>query len=446
VTLLVAAHPEWEAWKAKHSKEYEAIEEMKRQQIWEENRIYIKKYNEANNGVQLEMNHFGDLTTTEFGERHLGGYIPSKQRLGATFLGTHVHDGNSTLPDSVDWTANGAVTPVKNQGQCGSCWSFSTTGAMEGAWFLHTKKLVSLSEQQLVDCAHNGNQGCHGGSMDAAFTFEKGVNVCTEDSYPYQGADGTCKTSCTTGIPKGGVTGLKDVAHDEQSMMSAVAQQPVSIAIEADKSVFQFYKSGVLQSMCGTNLDHGVLAVGYGELAGKKYWKVKNSWGATWGQEGFILLQRGKGGSGECGILQDASYPVVGGSPGPAPGPTPGPSPTPPPAPTGSHYDKPPCLSDEMQAQIQGTDGVLCAPKCTGQTCPTDVPAGTTDQPKCVLQDQSGNHYCALTCLLGGCPTGASCKHISLLTGICMFPSGEYATSNTMTTMSLANGENDMVI
>merc|ERR1711974_522427 len=157
------------------------------------------------------------------------------------------------------------------------------------------------------------DSGCNGGLMDNAFQFAENNAICTETSYPYKAVGGSCKaSSCTTGIPKGGVTGFKDVTVDsEQALMSAIQQGPVSIAIEADKSVFQLYTSGVLTGTCGTNLDHGVLAVGYGTEDGTDYWLVKNSWGASWGANGYIKLLRGKGGSGECGILKSASYPVV---------------------------------------------------------------------------------------------------------------------------------------
>jgi KDEL-tailed cysteine endopeptidase len=208
----------------------------------------------------------------------------------------------------------------------------------------------------------------------------------------------------------------------EQALMSAVAQQPVSIAIEADKPVFQLYKSGVLSGMCGSQLDHGVLVVGYGTgTNGGDYWKVKNSWGASWGMNGYVLLKRGQSGAGECGILSQPSYPIVSGS-GPSPSPPSPPSPPVPPTPSTTHYEKPPCQSDEMAAQIQGASGDVCAPHCDNSPCPTDVPPGTTAKPQCALQDQSsGSKYCALTCFLGGCPTGATCQHIGLA-GICMYP------------------------
>merc|ERR1712193_78841 len=231
----------------------------------------------------------------------------------------------------------------------------STTGSLEGAWEIATGNLVSLSEQQFVDCSKSfGNMGCNGGLMDNAFKYAEQNAICTEASYPYKAKGGKCQaSSCTIGIPKGGVTGFKDVApKDLQAMEEAVAQQPVSIAIEADQRVFQMYHSGVLTSTCGTKLDHGVLAVGYGTLDGPDYWKVKNSWGPSWGAEGYILLEKGKNSAGECGIKMQPSYPVVSGKPGPAPSPPPGPSPGPsppspptppsPPSPSKSHYEKPP--------------------------------------------------------------------------------------------------------
>jgi len=439
--LLVGAsadiQQEWNNFKMTYGKTYNGIdEEQKRFGIFKDNYDFIVKTNAQSLSYKLGVNLFTDLTGDEVAASYTG-LKPKSTWADLPHLGTMQYSGKA-LADSVDWTTKGAVTPVKNQGQCGSCWSFSTTGALEGAWQIAGNTLTSLSEQQFVDC-DKVDQGCNGGLMDNAFQFAEKNAICTEGSYPYKGVDGTCQaSSCTVGIPKGDVTGYKDVAKDDmQALMEAVTQQPVSIAIEADKSAFQSYQSGVLSSTCGTSLDHGVLLVGYGSDNGQDYWKVKNSWGTTYGENGYVRLLRGKGGAGECGLLSGPpSYPVVSGSapPGPSPGPSPPapPSPPSPPAPGSTHYEKPPCRSDEEAVTIQGFTGSVCTPICTNTACPTDVPAGTTDKPSCVLQDSaSGDKYCAITCLFGGCPTGATCQH-SGLTGICMYPDANAAPTKQL--------------
>ena len=265
------------------------------------------------NTYELGHNQFSHMSFDEFKLYvRLGLDIPTSQ----TESTTNVPENLTALPTSVDWTTQGAVTGVKDQGNCGSCWSFSATGALEGAYKIKYGTLVSFSEQNLVSC-DTIDSACNGGLMDNAFTWTKtNGGLCTESGYPYTsgttGQKGTCTTTCTknTGVAPKSFT---DVAKNSDSaLMTAVAQQPVSIAIQADQPAFQLYKSGVLTGTCGTNLDHGVLAVGYGTWTdGTNYYKVKNSWGTSWGMSGYILIQRGNPQRcGQCGILcGPPSYP-----------------------------------------------------------------------------------------------------------------------------------------
>lgn len=216
---------------------------------------------------------------------------------------------------SVDWREHNAVTPVKNQAQCGSCWAFSSTGSIEGAHAIATGNLVSLSEQQLVDCSvAQGNHGCEGGLMDYAFTYVmSNGGITTESNYPYTATGpNTCQSSKASNHAAT-VASFADVPQNQEAqLIAAVTRQPVSVAIEADQSAFQFYKSGVFKDACGTQLDHGVLAVGFGTTGGQDYWIVKNSWGTSWGQNGYILMAQHVGATGICGINMMSSYPVAG--------------------------------------------------------------------------------------------------------------------------------------
>jgi len=292
---------------------FDAKDESTRKDIFTANLQKINQHNqEAAEGTHtytMAMNEFGDLTQEEFFSTHTGFLGQRNEYMRSV----NVADLTAvTAADSVDWTAKGAVTAVKNQGQCGSCWSFSSTGAIEGAWKLAGHDLVSLSEQELMDCSKDeGNNSCEGGLMDYAFEFVVSAGgICAESAYSYKGRDERSCKKCST---VASISSYKDVKiGSESELAKAVTQQPVAVAIEADQNAFQFYSGGVMTGTCGTKLDHGVLAVGYGTMDGTEYWKVKNSWGASWGMDGYILLEKGKAQKGgQCGITNAACYPVI---------------------------------------------------------------------------------------------------------------------------------------
>jgi len=300
----------------KYGRNYGTADELQtRFDIFRSNLHTIIMHNlDTSQNFTMGINGFADLTADEFRAKYISGLKP----YGSYQCKSYTGSSSSSVPSSVDWRNSGAVTPVKDQGQCGSCWSFSSVGALEGAWAISTGKLTSFSEQELVDCATGisyGSHGCNGGQMDGAFKYAIEKGMCTEDSYPYVSGDtktaGTCK-SCTA-VAK--FSSCSDVTPNNQvTFKKAVAQQPVSVAIEADTKYFQFYTSGVLtSSSCGTNLDHGVLTVGYGTEGGINYWLVKNSWGSSWGESGYVKIARSDStnDAGICGIAMQPSFPSV---------------------------------------------------------------------------------------------------------------------------------------
>ena len=318
VTSYEVVREEWEAWKLTNNRFYSSVvEETFRMRIFIQNKAKIARHNrkvsESGKGFMLQMNHLGDQLHTEVtGARNgyrKGLLYKKKQSATTSFLmPEHV-----CVPETVDWREKGAVTPVKNQGMCGSCWAFSATGALEGQNFRKTGKLVSLSEQNLIDCSLKyGNNGCEGGLMDFAFQYVKeNHGIDTEESYPYEAEDEKCRYN-KKNVGAVDVCFVDIAEGDEEMLMKAVATiGPVSVAIDASQESFQFYSHGIYNEPNCTpdNLDHGVLVVGFGTENGQDYWLVKNSWGTTWGDKGYMKMARNK--ENMCGIATAASYPLV---------------------------------------------------------------------------------------------------------------------------------------
>jgi len=320
-------------WQSEYGKSYGDVgEESYRFLQFLSNWEKINQHNMQNYSWTLGLNQFGDLSEEEFRYEvhgHSDSCLTAKSPQPAfkwdglmDKIVSKVKAGAN--PTAIDWTdkdGKSYVTAVKNQGSCGSCWAFSTTGSLEARYAIAHgvtgDAIPTLSEQELIDCSkREGNKGCDGGLMDDAFKYvEKEKGLCSEAEYPYTAKTGrVCEASkCKTKyVP---ISSYKDVTEDSLTdMETAVAAGPVSIAVDAAGLTWQFYDGGVVKRTCGTRLDHGVLAVGYGEDSGDKFWKVKNSWGASWGEKGYIRLCKdcdANAGKGECGILEQPSYPVV---------------------------------------------------------------------------------------------------------------------------------------
>ena len=265
------------------------------------NTDFIQKHNEGKHSYKLEINHLSDQ------EIPLNPiiYQPSNSSYGG-------EDKNGIPPFSIDWREKDVITNVKNQGKCGSCWSFSATGSIEAIHAIKTGVLLNISEQQLVDCSVDyGNHGCQGGSMDNSFKYVIDNGLCSEEDYPYQGIEEQCM-DCKEII---NISDYKDVIpNNEEILKRVVNQQPVSVAIQANLKSFQLYSSGIYSDpSCGTQLDHGVLIVGYGRdmFHNMDYWIVKNSWGPLWGENGYIRIQRNiEDDGGLCGIAIQPSIPI----------------------------------------------------------------------------------------------------------------------------------------
>ncbi|KAG6513945.1 vignain-like [Zingiber officinale] len=301
----------YERWQSYHGVARSPDEKRVRVHAFEANAKHVLESNRMAKPYKLGLNKFGDMTREEFKETYTGlrliGGVRSRRDRG------FMYENATDVPPAMDWRQKGAVTGIKDQGQCGSCWAFSAVVGVEGINQIRTNKLISLSEQELVDCDTKTNQGCNGGLMDDAFNFiEKNGGITTEENYPYVGQQRKCNTLQEKSHVVS-IDGHEDVPRNsEDALLKAAAHQPVSVAIEAAGQDFQFYSQGVFTGSCGTELDHGVAVVGYGvSQDGLRYWTVKNSWGEQWGEEGYVRMQRGISDSaGLCGIAMQASYPV----------------------------------------------------------------------------------------------------------------------------------------
>jgi KDEL-tailed cysteine endopeptidase len=315
---VVDYESEFQAFKKRYSKNYSSpFDEKTHFATFLHNFDFIQETNSQDHAYKLEINEFADLTLDEFASARASPPSSHLHSLrGVPHLGVHRYS-NVALPNSVDWHKDGAMTAVKNQGKCGSCWIFSALGAIEGAWYINTNRtqLLTLSEQQVLDCG-SVPDGCSGGNSPIVFDDFKQKPLCTSGSYRYHATQGTCKEGCTVAIPAKGIRGYKTVEPlDPKALQEAVAKQPVAVSINANDAM-QFYKGGVLTAPCPgflSQLNHAVLLVGYGTDGKQDYWLIKNSWGPTWGENGYGRIQRGqrKGDPGQCGILEEPFYPVV---------------------------------------------------------------------------------------------------------------------------------------
>jgi len=302
ITLVLAANmtmntsqtSSWESFKSTHGKTYSSEEEHSlRQAIFMVNEAMINAHNADNTQTyKMGINKFTDLTQEEFKSIYLG-YKSSGKRTVAV-------DDSTTMVGDVDWVSQGAVQSVKDQGQCGSCWAFSAVASAESAKFLSTGVIGNFSEQQLVSCDYN-DSGCNGGLMDTAFEYFIGAGICTESSYPYtsgSGSSGSCQSSSCT-KDSFTISNYVDVSGTS-NLQSACNSRPVSVAVDANN--WSYYSSGIF-SNCGSSLDHGVLLAGYNS----SYWLIKNSWGSSWGESGYIRLAPGN----TCGLANEPSYPTA---------------------------------------------------------------------------------------------------------------------------------------
>jgi len=317
---LRGTDPHWNdftIFQQRFNKNYDSLQELEsRFAIFKSNLIDIVEHNRnANNSFTLGINQFTDLTNDEFRSLYT---TYQAQPLGSYGCKSFTSTA-SGAPSSVDWRSKGVVNPVRDQGQCGSCWAFATTANAESVWALSSGQLLDLSEEFLVDCASGVgyfNLGCNGGQPDSAFKYMINNGQCYESSYPYKAGTtktaGTCQSCSKTPVH---FSACYDVESNNQvALMGAVAKQPVAVAIDAGTRYFQSYSGGILDSTaCGDELNHAVEVVGYGSQNGVDYWLVRNSWSASWGENGYVRIKKTSSTNDEgiCGIAAQPSFLAV---------------------------------------------------------------------------------------------------------------------------------------
>ncbi|CAI9782057.1 unnamed protein product [Fraxinus pennsylvanica] len=306
-TSMMGRH---EKWMARYGREYkDNVEKEKRYRIFKANVEYIDVNNAEDKPYKLSINQFTDQTNEEFKKAHIfyRNLFNTKSSAATSFE----YENFSDVPPSIDWRKKGAVTSIRDA-ICGA-WTFPAVDTVEGITKIKRGKLYTLSVQEIVDCNNEGKDGCTGGFTSEAFEFIKQHGLTTESIYPNKGNVSTCDPK-KEAEPVVKINGYENVpVNSEEALMKAASKQPVAVTVDAKGADFQFYSSGIFTGQCGTTLDHGVTLVGYGTEKGKlKYWIIKNSWGTTWGEDGYMRLQKDiNAKEGQCGIAMEATYPTV---------------------------------------------------------------------------------------------------------------------------------------